>query len=229
MKDINPIKGKYYIEDLISQGEHEHQDFKFMISDARKIARSISAFANNGGGHLLIGVKDNGVAAGVRNEEDIYVVEQAAQRYCRPSQKIEFTAFNVGSGAVVIRASIAVASQRPVYACDTDGKWKAFFRVADENIVAHPLMVRAWERREALSEEAMLFRLSEVESRLLDMLDRAEAHVEVRDIAIALHIAMAEAEELVVRLAALGIVAFRYAGNGGFSIVRETNDDDVCG
>lgn len=79
MKDLKGIKGKYYIARLIEEGEHEHQDFKFAISDARKIARSISAFANNSGGRLLVGVKDNGVVAGVRNEEDIFVVEQAAK------------------------------------------------------------------------------------------------------------------------------------------------------
>ena len=113
MKDLNPLKGKYYIEELVAQGEHQQQDFKFLISDARKIARSISAFANRDGGRLLIGVKDNGTIAGVRNEEDIYVVEQAAARYCRPPQQIEFTAFNAGTGTLVIRASIAKAGRRP--------------------------------------------------------------------------------------------------------------------
>ena len=79
MKDITVRKGRRHILDLVAQGEHERQDFKFLISDARKIARSISAFANHSGGCLLIGVKDNGVVAGVRNDEDIYVVEQAAE------------------------------------------------------------------------------------------------------------------------------------------------------
>lgn len=220
MKDIRPVKGRYYIEELISQGEHEQQDFKFLISDARKIARSISAFANNGGGRLLIGVKDNGVAAGVRNEEDIYVVEQAAQRYCRPSQQVEFTAFNVGAGVVVIRASVAAADEKPVFACDTDGRWKAFFRVADENIVADPLMVKAWQLRHSPDAGTMIFKLSETESRLLELIDSASDRLTVRDISIALHIAMSHAEDLVVRLAALGIIEFRHMGNGIFSLVR---------
>ena len=56
-----------YIHRLISEGEHVHQDFKFEISDARKIAKSISAFANTEGGRLLVGVKDNGKIAGVRS------------------------------------------------------------------------------------------------------------------------------------------------------------------
>lgn len=73
-----------YIQRLISEGEHVHQDFKFEISDARKIAKSISAFANTEGGRLLVGVKDNGKIAGVRSEEEIYMIEAAAQRYCTP-------------------------------------------------------------------------------------------------------------------------------------------------
>ena len=103
MKDIRSIKGTYYIRRLIAEGEHEHQDFKFAISDARKIARSISAFANNDGGRLLVGVKDNGAIAGVRSEEDIYVVEQAAEMFCRPEQHIEVAAFRTDGGAVVMR------------------------------------------------------------------------------------------------------------------------------
>ena len=50
MKDLKGIKGSYYIASLIEQGEHEQQDFKFAIPDARKIARSLSAFANHSGG-----------------------------------------------------------------------------------------------------------------------------------------------------------------------------------
>ena len=59
-----------YLHAWIAQGEHQQQDFKFEISDARKIARSLSAFANTNGGRLLVGVKDNGRLAGIRSEED---------------------------------------------------------------------------------------------------------------------------------------------------------------
>ena len=58
-----------YIHALIAEGEHQQQDFKFEISDARKIAKTLSAFANTNGGKLLIGVKDNGKIAGVRSDE----------------------------------------------------------------------------------------------------------------------------------------------------------------
>ena len=43
-----------YIHKLIAQGEHQQQDFKFEISDSKKIARSLAAFSNTDGGKLLV-------------------------------------------------------------------------------------------------------------------------------------------------------------------------------
>ena len=220
MKDFTPIKGRHYIEQLVAQGEHQQQDFKFLISDAHKIARSISAFANRGGGRLLIGVKDNGVLAGVRNDEDVYVVEQAAVCYCNPPQQVDFTTFNVGSGTIVIRASIAQAERRPVFAQDTDRQWKAYYRVNDENILAHPLMVKAWQLRERPSRHDTVFTLSSAESILLEILEGDDVITSSRDIAIRLHQSVAVIDKLVIRLAAMGLIDFEYIGRGNFRFVR---------
>ena len=50
------MKRRHPIEELIAQGEHQQLDFKFEVSDSKKIARTLSAFANTDGGRLLIGV-----------------------------------------------------------------------------------------------------------------------------------------------------------------------------
>ena len=71
---MKPLTDTDYIHTLIAEGEHQQQDFKFEISDARKIAKTLSAFANTDGGRLLIGVKDNGKIAGVRSEEEKYII-----------------------------------------------------------------------------------------------------------------------------------------------------------
>lgn len=217
MKDLRPTRGRRYILDLIAEGEHEHQDFKYSIGDACKIARSISAFANRDGGRLLIGVKDNGTVAGVRNEEDIYVVEQAAELYCRPAQHVEFAAFRVDASAVVIRASIARSSERPVQARDADGTWTAYYRVADENIHAHPLMVASWRRSSGSG--GVVLRAGGHESRLLEMVAAAGPQgVVPDDAAPALGLSRAAAAGLITRLAAIGLLDFRYCG-GTFRLV----------
>lgn len=208
MKDLKGIKGKFYIAKLIEEGEHVHQDFKFAISDARKIARSLSAFANNDGGRLLVGVKDNGVIAGVRNEEDIYVIEQAAEMYCSPAQHIEVTAFKCEGGLVVFRVEIAKSVVRPVMVHETDGSWRAYYRVRDENISAPDLMVRAWKR--AAEDSGILIRLNDAERQLLEQV--AIQPVRLEDFMLSAHISRAAAEEMVIRLHAMGVLDFTYDG-----------------
>lgn len=41
-KSIDDTK---YLENLVSEGEHQQQDFKYKVMDAAKLARSVSAFA----------------------------------------------------------------------------------------------------------------------------------------------------------------------------------------
>ena len=209
MKDIKAIKGNFYIQRLIEEGEHEHQDFKFSISDARKIARSVSAFANNDGGRLLIGVKDNGNIAGVRNEEDIYVVEQAAQMYCRPAQNVEFTAYKTEGGAIVICAEIARATHRPIQAQDSDGSWRTYYRVKDENIVAPNLMVRAWRQKEA--QEGSLLSFSETESVLINYL-KENGNATIEEFMKIARISRHSAEEIITKLYAINVIDFTYTG-----------------
>ena len=82
---MKPLTDTEYIHLLIAEGEHQRQDFKFEISDARKIAKTLSAFANTDGGRLLIGVKDNGKIAGVRSDEEQYMrsEERRVGKECR--------------------------------------------------------------------------------------------------------------------------------------------------
>ncbi len=46
-------------------GEGQHIEFKKSVSDINKIIETVVAFANNGGGKIYIGVKDNGIISGV--------------------------------------------------------------------------------------------------------------------------------------------------------------------
>lgn len=208
MKDLKAIRGNVLLRQMIAEGEHVKQDFKFAISDARKIARSLSAFANNQGGRLLIGVKDNGVVAGVRNEEDIYVVEQAAERYCNPSQSIDFKAYRIDGKLTVIVASIDAADSRPVSVVEADGSLKAYYRVADENIAAHPLMVRGWK----LAARGVPEPLSQKHYAVAALFDSPGKMIDVKTIALSLHLTLEEAENIVVRLAAAGLIGFSFDG-----------------
>ena len=126
-----------YIHNLIEQGEHVRQDFKFEISDARKIAKTLSAFSNTEGGRLLVGVKDNGKIAGVRSEEEIYMIEAAAKLYCQPAVTCQMTTHCI-EGRTVLEVFVPPGDQRPYYAIDENNSRRAYLRIHDENILANP-------------------------------------------------------------------------------------------
>ena len=155
---------------LIAQGEHQQQDFKYEISDARKIARTLSAFANTDGGRLLIGVKDNGKIAGVRSDEEIYMVEAAAALYCVPSVECRMSIHRVEGHNVVI-AEVERSEKLPVRARLDDDSLCAFVRIADENIVASPVQMALW--REEGRDRGAVLPFTEREHTLLQLLTDA--------------------------------------------------------
>ncbi|NPA45220.1 MAG: ATP-binding protein [Chlorobi bacterium] len=140
------MQKKHHIIKLIEQGEHQQLDFKFAINDSKKIARSLSAFANTDGGRLLIGVKDNGSIAGVRSEEEYHMIEAASQLYTRPEVKFETLKHNI-NGKQVLEVIIEKSKNRPHFAPDEKGKMKAFVRVKDQNLLANGLLLKVWEQQ----------------------------------------------------------------------------------
>lgn len=165
MKNIG-VKDNY-VQELILQGEHQQQDFKFEISDARKIAKSLSAFANTDGGRLLIGVKDNGKIAGVRSDEEAYMIESAANVYCSPEVRFSMTQYRV-EGRVVLEVSIPEAENKPVCAKNEENKLLAYVRIADENILASPIHLEVWKQKKGV--KGKLIEYTEIEKKLLDKL-----------------------------------------------------------
>lgn len=161
-------KGHHYIYDLICQGEHQQQDFKFEISDARKIAKSLSAFSNTEGGRLLVGVKDNGKIAGVRSEEEIYMIEAAARLYSKPVIDCEMYTHEI-EGRTVLEVIIPKGEQGPYYAKDEDNHYRAYIRIKDENILASPVHLRLWQYKHA--RKGAFVRYSIHEQQLLDYLN----------------------------------------------------------
>ncbi len=202
-------RSKGYIEELIAQGEHEHQDFKHQISDAKKIARSISAFANHSGGHLLVGVKDNGRIAGVSSDEEAYMVEQAATMYCKPPQSLQWRVYRV-EGKNVLKVDIAEATEKPVLAPDEHGQWRAYFRVNDENILASATHVKVMNSQREEEPAEIVF--TESEHLLLDYL-ATHGGITLSGYARLAHISREAAQRSVVDLCQMNVLRLTYHNN----------------
>ena len=166
-----------YLQSLIREGEHQQQDFKYRVSDACKLAKSVSAFANTDGGRLLIGVRDDGNMSGVRDEEEIYMMHQAAFRYCKPEASIKFDTYHVcpadsRKSRTIVVATVSPSDRRPICAIVEDGKPKAYIRIADENIVASPVHIAIW--REMQKPQGTMMTYTDAVRKILDVLQNQE-------------------------------------------------------
>lgn len=198
-----------YIYTLIAEGEHQQQDFKFEISDACKIAKTLSAFANTEGGRLLIGVKDNGRIAGVRSEEEKYMIEAAAELYCTPTVNYSMQTYQV-EGRTILIVQIEESKQKPIYAKDESGKYLAYLRIKDENILATPVHLRVWQQSgNPLGE---LIEYTEREHLLLDLLKENDQLSLNRYCRLA-HISRRAAEHLLAKFIRYDIVETVFEGH----------------
>jgi predicted HTH transcriptional regulator len=156
-----------YLKILISGGESQHLDFKYCISDSRKIARTLSAFANTEGGTLLIGVRDNGSIAGVRSDEEYYMIDSAASLFCKPEIPVTIKQHNA-EGKTILEVEVSKGGSKPYLSKSDDGKWQAYFRHGDQNLVANNVMLHLWRKKNR--KKGVLIRFGKPENALMEHL-----------------------------------------------------------
>lgn len=197
----------HYLTKLILEGEHQQQDFKYCISDSKKIAKSLVAFANTDGGRLLIGVKDNGNIAGVRSEEEYYMVESAAKIFSKPEIDFE-TQQHFIDGKTVLEVIIESSRNKPHFAKNDQGKWIAYFRQHDENKLANKIMIEVWKKQKR--KKGIFLNYSEKEHFLLDFLEKNES-IGQSEFSRKVQITYREAERILSDFIVLGILEIQIA------------------
>lgn len=198
-----------YIAGLISQGEGLTLDFKHSITDSRKIARSLVAFANTAGGTLLIGVKDNGNITGVNTDEEYYMVEAASQLYCKPEVPFEVIKWEI-NGKTVLEVKVKPSRRKPHKAPDKTGVYKAYIRVNDENVVASPVQIKIWKAEKYRKPINILF--GEPENALIDYL-KSHQSITIDHFSRLGFISVSEAEKILINLTAMGLIEYSNLNN----------------
>jgi predicted HTH transcriptional regulator len=187
---------------LIEKGEGETVDFKQTISSSRKIAKTIVSFANTKGGKILVGVKDNGVILGTHSEEEKYMLEHAAQVYCKPPITLLYDEDTI-EGKELLIATVPESHDKPHYCKDDDDKWWAYIRVKDKCLLASKVMldVMRSDTRQINPE----IKFGEAEKRLLKYLENNEK-ITIKEFCKLANISRWRANKILVNLVRMRIV-----------------------
>ena len=199
-----------HIYNLINQGEHQQLDFKHSITDSKKIARTLVAFANTDGGKLLVGVRDNGSIAGIQSDEEFYMVQAAADLYCKPPIKFETKVSEI-TGKTVLEIIVPKISEEKLYSApNKDGTFKVYIRVNDENFIVNSIYLKAWNKTKF--GKGVLVRYNDPEKTLFDYLHENGniTFSKFRNIA---DLTKYKAEKVLINLIALNLIKIDFTLN----------------
>ncbi|MDH4069575.1 MAG: putative DNA binding domain-containing protein [Ignavibacteria bacterium] len=191
---------------LIDEGEGFEIEFKRKVPSPEKIARTMIAFANTRGGHLLFGVDDDGTVVGVESEKsEVNLIRDAGLMFCLPEiePEINIVAFD---GLDVISAYIRESETKPhLYGTNGNGsESKAFIRVNDKTVAASREVIRIL-RNEHADAPPIQIEIGDNERRLFDYLERNE-RITAKEFSRLVNISQQRASRILVALVRAGVV-----------------------
>ncbi len=191
---------------LVQEGEGQHLEFKHKAADPQKIMREIVAFSNCEGGILLIGVDDDGTVRGVKNpNEEVFAMEQAILRFCKPQPTYSFKELPLNRKRSVLIYEIEESPQKPMFVIYNEKRktGRAYFRVADRSVQASRELRLILKRQ--YKAEGTPFVYGETEQKLMAFL-REHEEVTLAEFSEAGQVSMEQASEVLIRLTASGVL-----------------------
>ncbi|MFT7229927.1 MAG: putative HTH transcriptional regulator [Bacteroidia bacterium] len=190
------------IKRYLIDGEGDMLDYKQEISSAHKIAKTMVSFANHKGGTLLVGVRDNRSIAGIRTEDEKYMLDLAASFYCKPEIILEILEHDIG-GKIVLECIVPEGEIKPYSAKGEDGKWWVYVRNKDKSLLASKVVVDVLRRQASC--DGTLIEYGKNEEMLLKYLEENE-RITLNEFKKKVNISRWRASKILVNLISAGVI-----------------------
>lgn len=192
------------LRNLIQTGEGTFLEFKKTVPSPVKIAREIAAFANSGGGTILIGVEDNLNISGISAFfEEEYLLMKAAYDQCVPAVPIKIELVHAGQFDVMV-VKVPQAEKKPVY---NKGKKKrlVYVRRNDKSVLASDEQTDILKQK--YSEEGVTFQYGNREQMLFRYLNEY-GEITVTKYSQLINVTSYRASKILVNLVSAGVLKF---------------------
>ncbi len=185
---------------LVKQGEGQKIEFKKKTVYPHKIMKEVVAFANAGGGYLIIGVADNGEITGVKYpEEEIFVMLKALSSYTKPrvAFKLHRIPMTRNSEHEVLVFEIEECRHKPVFLIEDfeHQSGRAYIRSKDQSLQASKEMVKILSKQG----ETSVIKIGQLEKKLLELLEKNKK-VSIKFFSESVNIPYRLASKIMIRL-----------------------------
>jgi hypothetical protein len=157
------------LKHLVRHGEGQRLEFKMKVKFPEKIIKELVAFANSDGGHLFVGVADDGQIEGSKFvDEDQFLLEKAISAYCFPAFTYHVYRIPLENGRAVLVYHVFESVDKPHYVqLESDKHPVCYVRVKDRTIKASKEMKQILRRE---NEEGLSFAYGDSERWLMEYL-----------------------------------------------------------
>lgn len=163
------------VQKFIAQGEGQIIEFKLKANHPDRIIKEVVAFSNSNGGHLFIGVDDEGSIIGLKDAEEAhYVMEKAMQELCRPKIKYKYQIIPTDGKRAILHYQFESGEKKPYYAFlkPFHKRGRSYVRLQDRSIQASREMRQILKL--SLKEASTSFEYGQNEKMLLNYLGNHE-------------------------------------------------------
>lgn len=170
------------LKHLVRHGEGQRLEFKMKVKFPEKIIKELIAFANSDGGHLFVGVSDDGQIEGSKFvDEDEFLLEKAISQFCFPAFTYHVYRIALENGRSVLVYRVFESIDKPHFVqLETDPNPVCYVRVKDRTIKASKEMKQILRRQ---NEEGLTFAYGDAERWLMEYL-RANEQITLADFAL---------------------------------------------
>ena len=170
------------LKHLVRHGEGQRLEFKMKVKFPEKIIKELVAFANSDGGHLFVGVSDEGQIEGSKFvEEDQFLLEKAISAYCFPAFTYHVYRIPLENGRAVLVYHVFESVDKPHFVqLESDPNPVCYVRVKDRTIKASKEMKQILRRE---NEDGLTFAYGDAERWLMEYL-RTNSQITLADFAL---------------------------------------------
>lgn len=194
---------------MLEEGEGFHLEFKRKFRSAKKVARTLIAFANTKGGTILFGVDDDKTIVGVESEKiEVELIGHAGSNLCDPpiEPEIEIVPYK---GKDIIAVKVEESGEKPhcLIVDDDNGdevESRVFIRVNDKTVAASKEVVRIL-RSESPDAPPLRIAIGEPERGLFDYLNLNEK-ITVKQFGKLVNISDRRASRSLIQLVRAGVL-----------------------
>jgi predicted HTH transcriptional regulator len=130
--------------------------------------------------------------------------------YSKPEIILDIQEWQIGKKNI-LEITIDESMEKPHFAEDENGKWLAYIRHHDQNLLANGILINYWKRLK--SDKGTLVRYKEQEKCILDYLKKNES-ITIKEFSKLARIPFYRAEKIICNLLLLKILKINISENG---------------